>query len=1144
DEVERIVGRPIDPALVPDAEGLAALLIAEVAAEEVTSFTAGVFTVLDGVSDATSRALLDADPAAFEAVGERFRTTAGYAPSTPLVLPADDVEAGIVVPAALRADPTPLHDVLDASRPATLIALRAPTLLDARPDAFMAAADLLGLDLGAAAMADALRGDAVATPLVDLLAGVAPLAELFADDALDADRLDFVQANAAGLFALVDPAAPTVDTVRRVDTYAAWAGRLERRDLAPDLDDLLTTFDPATGFAAADPALLASVLDGEPSLATSVHDTVTLASEAFAALADLEAGVALARRLSVGGVALAQMTSDVYDDVAAASQALQAGLRAKYVDDEEWEEKIEPFRDRVLSRRRDGLAAFLIYSSAPEFDSIEDLYRYFLIDVQLEGCARTSRVVSANSTLQLYVQRVLMNLEETPAGHADPIHAAPDLVDRDEWSWRKNYRVWEANRRVFLFPENYLLPELRDNKTPLFEQLEEALASQDVNSETVRDAYAAYLRGFEEVSRLRIAGAHHEKDDDAKQDVLHLFGVTADDPPIHYYRRVENLIYGTTEPGRATEWGVWREIDAKISARTVSPIIHQGRLFLFWVEVATNPRQKIEDGSAEFDGYNHKFKLQFATRKLDGSWAAPQTVRMDRDPFHFGDGVVVDEVWGSSVLYSRETHTEAKDGYTLRGFAWDKVYPSHWDRAGNDLVLRGFDYQLNAKLDLYERRMGETLTSGIEDVWVPWVDPASALFIILFGGRWGFPSSRILWSQLEGGDRVLRHGSPGLPFCGNEAFASLVIERERYLDVSRNRSGYDYLMHGPTSPPIDDRWRTPLRDVVEAVFDGPSLITFDGAAPRLSVINGAENHGLIDVEGALFVLFDGLRGDDRYLLRRLNTSLSEDIARTLFTRGVDAMLDIETQEALAEHPLDFDLKSRVADETRVGEVDYDGPAGVYLREIYFHVPVTIAQHLARQGDYEEARDWFHYVFDPTANEVIADIDPGLSERDRQRRALDRNWRYREFRGREVESLRDVLENESAVETYKNDPFNPHAIARLRLSAYQKWVVLAYVDNLLDWADSLFATDLREQIGEATLLYINALDILGGRPAQLGDCGDKIGEGLSYGELEDQIADDPDLLLEIETFHIGRRLSRAAGGRRTAAVVDAARDRTA
>jgi hypothetical protein len=29
------------------------------------------------------------------------------------------------------------------------------------------------------------------------------------------------------------------------------------------------------------------------------------------------------------------------------------------------------------------------------------------------------------------------------------------------WKWRKNYRVWDANRRIFLYPQNWIEPELR-----------------------------------------------------------------------------------------------------------------------------------------------------------------------------------------------------------------------------------------------------------------------------------------------------------------------------------------------------------------------------------------------------------------------------------------------------------------------------------------------------------------------------------------------------------------------------------------------------------------------------------------------------------------------------------------------------------
>ena len=37
---------------------------------------------------------------------------------------------------------------------------------------------------------------------------------------------------------------------------------------------------------------------------------------------------------------------------------------------------------------------------------------------------------------------------------------------KDWWNWRKRYRVWQASRKQFLYPENYLEPEVKDDSTP------------------------------------------------------------------------------------------------------------------------------------------------------------------------------------------------------------------------------------------------------------------------------------------------------------------------------------------------------------------------------------------------------------------------------------------------------------------------------------------------------------------------------------------------------------------------------------------------------------------------------------------------------------------------------------------------------
>jgi len=69
-----------------------------------------------------------------------------------------------------------------------------------------------------------------------------------------------------------------------------------------------------------------------------------------------------------------------------------------------------------------------------------------------------------------------------------------------KWSWQKNYRVWEANRKEFIYPENWVEPNLQDNKGKLFDELEKKLLRQITTKVTqhVRDREALELPSPEE----------------------------------------------------------------------------------------------------------------------------------------------------------------------------------------------------------------------------------------------------------------------------------------------------------------------------------------------------------------------------------------------------------------------------------------------------------------------------------------------------------------------------------------------------------------------------------------------------------------------------------------------------------------------
>ena len=174
------------------------------------------------------------------------------------------------------------------------------------------------------------------------------------------------------------------------------------------------------------------------------------------------------------------------------------------------------------------------------------------------------------------------------------------------------------------------------------------------------------------------------------------------------------------------------------------------------------------------------------------------------------------------------------------------------------------------------------------------------------------------------------------------------------------------------------------------------------------------------------------------------------------------------------------------------DVSNSGPYANYNWELIYHIPVMIAVHLSNNQRFNESQRWFHMIFDPTTRDVS--VPPP-----------QRYWKCLAFRNNpDVLSINNLLQLLSTPDNQGlspaqqqakadmltgynamlQDPFQPHAIARTRISAYQWYVVMKYLDNLIAWGDSLFLQDTIETINEATLCYVLAANILGPRPQQV------------------------------------------------------------
>jgi hypothetical protein len=163
-------------------------------------------------------------------------------------------------------------------------------------------------------------------------------------------------------------------------------------------------------------------------------------------------------------------------------------------------------------------------------------------------------------------------------------------------------------------------------------------------------------------------------------------------------------------------------------------------------------------------------------------------------------------------------------------------------------------------------------------------------------------------------------------------------------------------------------------------------------------------------------------------------------------------------------------------------IDFESDAGysIYNWELFFHVPFLIANALSTGQQFELAKQWYEYVFTPAggAKGSVPQrfwVTKPFHEMSAESYAEDQITALMEA----VNHRNTALEHQVAV--WRAEPFDPDVIAQFRPVAYQRAIVMHYIDNLIAWGDNLFRQDTRESINRATQLYVLAADLLGPRP---------------------------------------------------------------
>lgn len=283
------------------------------------------------------------------------------------------------------------------------------------------------------------------------------------------------------------------------------------------------------------------------------------------------------------------------------AEGIRANLRARY-DQDDWEQVVKPLYDQLREDQKQALISYLLVQQDLIDWGVVDadsLFEFFLIDVQMDACMETSRIKQAISTVQLFVQRCLLGLEDREQSGIQ-IGVPADALSRSRWDWMQKYRVWEANRKVFLYPENWIKSELRDDKSPFYKELESELLQKDINTQTVEEALKNYLFKVDEVANLKVVGLFLEEE----RTKLHIFARTRNAPYFFYYR-----YFHTVEKN----WYPWGKMQVDIPSYDVEepnngilkikengayliPVVSNKRLLVFFPQI-TKRTVTVPDGN-------------------------------------------------------------------------------------------------------------------------------------------------------------------------------------------------------------------------------------------------------------------------------------------------------------------------------------------------------------------------------------------------------------------------------------------------------------------------------------------------------------------------------------------------------------------
>ncbi|KAH6696519.1 hypothetical protein BKA61DRAFT_531231, partial [Leptodontidium sp. MPI-SDFR-AT-0119] len=726
---------------------------------------------------------------------------------------------------------------------------------------------------------------------------------------------------------------------------------------------------------------------------------------------------------------------------------IRTAIRAKYKLSE-WEVAIKPTYDKLRQLMSNALTAYLVNQPSIRQQGHTDadgLFEFLLIDTQMCPCMETSRMKQATSSVQLFIQRCFLDLESRYG-------IRPEMLDRDRWEWMQKYRVWEANRKVFLYPENWIQPSLRDDKSPIYLQLESELMQRDLTAGSILEIMKNFLFHVDEVANLEVNAIHFEDyfshtdgangNDVAKRMPrnIHFFARTRGAPYKFYYR-----VYAI----ESQTWAPWQDVAVDIPRYEVEREKKDPNAANTIAEAPT----PAESGGFYIIPFTFNSRLLLAVpqfAKIQIPAPVPPRKLADIGNNDNADQAAPDECWEIKMGLS-----EFRNGKWSPKFITSEKITDRYPTLPKPLpALGAYRFVVRERRLEDEQQQGGGLPPAVsiycyrlkevlDPKFTTMVTPTPIGVFSYTGSQFGLinhmptPSLDMTWSDF--------HFQLGPPEGRSDDGPKVM------LPIQSNNEGttFDHQDNVVIKYPPDN-------------VDRSSKIVYDAYPDRSGDAKQQKTedfyHPFVDS-----------------LLQRVS---STDNLDDLFLFFAPTQTSTETAWQQIQHLKDgFEADAYGAlysDPTRLFH-EQRRPYALYNWELGFHAPMAIVDRLVQHKQFDLALRMMHYVFDPQS--------------DKEGDVQTRVWQWLPFRRypNHKESIRDILSSLrpntadsdiGQITEWRNKPFQPHVIARLRPLAYMKYVVMKYINILIAYGDYYFMQNTLETIPMAIQLYVLASHVYG------------------------------------------------------------------